>query len=98
MFYPNSDGNATADLSSDDAPAGGSSAVESGPRRVDLNALVTFSKATHLRSQSWGSQSLALAALLEWIGKLRPGNKADGEVWAPATLVGRPENTNCQLL
>jgi hypothetical protein len=90
MEYSNSDGNATSELSSssDDAPAGGSSAVESGPRRVDLNALVTVSKASGLKSRQWGSHELALHALLDEVSKLQAGKKGAGAVWAPATLVG----------
>jgi hypothetical protein len=96
MEYSNSDGNATSEQSSssDDAPAGGSSAVESGPKRVDLNALVTVSKASGLRSQQWGSHALALRALLDEVSKLQAGKKGAGAVWAPARLVGEKRAAN----
>jgi len=55
---------------------------------VDPTTTIQFSKASHLRSTKWGNEKLALGALLEWIVKLRPGDKSQGEVWAPATLRG----------
>jgi predicted P-loop ATPase len=64
------------------------------PAPVTPSHPVQISKANHLRSQNWGSHELALAALLEWISKLRAGNKADGEVWAPAALIGRRRAAN----
>jgi predicted P-loop ATPase len=64
------------------------------PAPVTPSHPVQISKASHLRSQEWGSATLALAALNEWIGRLRAGNKADGEVWAPATLIGRRRTAN----
>jgi predicted P-loop ATPase len=49
---------------------------------------IQVSKAPSLRSLKWGNHDLALQALLDWIGKLRVGDKSTGEVWAPATLRG----------
>jgi predicted P-loop ATPase len=56
---------------------------------VDPGTFIQFSKASHLRSTSWGNHALALRELLDWVTKLRPGDKADGEVWAPATMKGK---------
>jgi hypothetical protein len=58
------------------------------PRCVNPSQIIQVSKAAHFRSQEWGNHKLALSALLDWVGRLKPGDKSNGEVWAPATLTG----------
>jgi hypothetical protein len=55
---------------------------------IDPAQIIQVSKAPHFRSTNWGNHELALSALLEWVSKLRVGDKSNGEVWAPATLEG----------
>lgn len=55
---------------------------------VDPAQIIQVSKAPDFRSTHWGNHELALAQLLAWVSKLRPGDKSQGEVWAPATLDG----------
>jgi hypothetical protein len=56
---------------------------------VDPAQIIQVSKAASLHSKNWGNHQLALQALLDWVSRLRPGEKSDGEVWAPATFGGK---------